>query len=180
MKSPFLCLLLLVAFLCGDVSAFGEKPQSVLLIDSMIQRLEISKEVAWAKFQNHLPVADPTREAILLAGMTAEGIKLGLSKAQVTDFFQPQIMASRKVQEELIADWNAGKPMPTAPPKNLMSEIRPQVIRVSLELLREWKKMLSKPLPSELHHDAEEKIMHAGFSSEVAKIASSPLVVGVH
>jgi chorismate mutase-like protein len=182
MKVVLLFSLLLFSGFCSDSKASGSDGKIFQpstgedrLVDTLIRRLQISREVAWTKFANHQPVADPKREETLLSAMTAQGEKIGLSSIQVTALFQAQIMASRKVQEELIEGWNDGKSRPVSPPKNLMTEIRPQVIQISLELLRNWKEVLSHPTSAGFQDYAEDRVIRAGFSAQVAALASRPL-----
>jgi chorismate mutase-like protein len=172
---------LLLLLICTE--SFAQTPSSDIqgsvqqdhLVASIITRLELAREVAWTKFQNHAPVADLAREAAILTALKSAGKKLGLTEDQVSALFVPQIAASRRAQEELIAGWRFGSPRPKTPPKDLQRDIRPLVTKISLELLQEWKDLPPQSLSSTFRRDAEKQIIAKGFSPDVARIAASPL-----
>ena len=89
------------------------------LVTLMIQRLQLSREVAWSKCRAGIPVADPAREARMLTDLKAAGSQVGLSPSEVTRLFLPQIAASRRYQEELIAGWRTGMMFPRSSPSTL-------------------------------------------------------------
>jgi len=175
---------LLFLLICAE--SFAQAPSTDLqgsvqqdhLVASIVTRLQISREVAWTKFQNHTPVADLAREAAILTALKSEGRKIGLTEDQVSALFVPQIAASRRAQEELIAGWRFGSPRPTTPPKDLQREIRPLVTKISMELLQEWKDLPPQSLSTTFRRDAEKRIVAKGFSPDVARIAASPLGKG--
>jgi chorismate mutase-like protein len=145
------------------------------LVDEIITRLQISRDVAWTKFQNHSPVIDLPREAAVLKGMKSQGEKMGLTDKEVTSYFQSQILASRLVQEELISGWKSGSPQPPTPPKDLQKEIRPLLIKVSLEMLATLKEIPSQSFSTAFQQQAGQRILAGGFSQGVADLASTPL-----
>ena len=173
-------IFLLVLLICSE--AFAKTPSDAQasisqdrLVVAIIARLQLAREVAWTKFLNHSPVADPVREAEILAVLKSEGKKIGLTDDLVGVLCIPQIEASRRVQEELIAGWKFGSPRPTTRPKDLQHEIRPLVTRVSLEMLHEWRDLTPLLLSSRFRNETEKRISENGFSSAVARIAASPL-----
>lgn len=171
---------LLILLLCGTALAqspgsFAPTPPQESLIASLVARLKLSKEVAWTKFQQHLPVADLKREAAILTALKSQGEKIGLTSNEVRVLFVPQIAASRRAQEELIAAWRFGTPLPKTPPKDLQRDIRPLVTKVSLEMLQEWKALPAQSRCADFQEAAERRIIQEGFSADVARIAASPL-----
>jgi chorismate mutase len=63
--------LLLTAFPSSGIAAVGERLNP--LVTLMIQRLQLSREVAWSKCLTGIPVADPVREARMLTDLKAAG-----------------------------------------------------------------------------------------------------------
>jgi len=175
MKTFILSLLLCGSAFAQSSATFQASAQQAQLSDSIILRLQIAKEVAWTKFQHHLPVADLAREAAILTALKSQGRKIGLTENEVSVLFVPQIAASRRAQEELITAWRFGSPRPSTPPKDLQCDIRPLVTKVSLEMLKEWKELPPESLSPAFQSETEKRIVHQGFSPEVAKIAASPL-----
>jgi chorismate mutase-like protein len=175
MKAFFLILLLCGSVVAQTPASFQTSPQQSSLIESLVTRLKLSKEVAWTKFQQHLLVADLKREAAILTALKSQGEKIGLTGNEVSYLFLPQIAASRRAQEELIAGWRFGSPRPKTPPKDLQRDIRPLVTRVSLEMLQEWKALPSQSRNADFQEAATKRIIQAGFSPDVARIAASPL-----
>ena len=175
MKAFLLILLLGSSVLAQTPGSFAPSPSQASLIQSLVTRLKLSREVAWTKFQHHLPVADLKREAAILTALKSQGEKIGLSSNDVSVLFVPQIAASRRAQEELIAAWRFGAPRPKTPPKDLKRDIRPLVIKVSLEMLQEWKALPVQSHSPDFQESAERRIISEGFSPDVARIAASPL-----
>ncbi len=152
-----------------------DRPED-LLVRLIIARLDLSREVAWSKFSRHAKVSDPEREAMVLAGMRSEGEKLGITGDQVFLLFKPQIIASCRLQEELIAGWaSASIPRPLTAPKDLQREIRPDLDKVDTALLRVWRVLSGKKWDRSDFYAAQALIEQRGFSPDVAKIAARPL-----
>ena len=173
-------LLLLAGPLCAqnfqwDESTALAKPEEQL-VNSLLARLLISREVAWSKFCSHAKVRDLAREAKVLTDLKEEGRKIGMAPEEVVYFFKPQIVASCRLQEELIAGWGSGMlHRPTTPPKDLPGEIRPLLDKVDRTLLLQWKALSSKSFDRGDFYAAASKIEEHGFSADVAKIAARPL-----
>lgn len=167
------CLAVLAAFMV-TVRAEPLSPDR-LLIEGIIRRLELSREVAWSKACTGLKVADPAREAQVLAGLKAEGRRLGLAEGEVDRFFIPQIAASRRLQEELVSGWRRGFPTPPQAPKDLATEIRPKLDALNRGLLLTWSRLPPKTCDVSYRAEAEELIRERGFSADIARIAARPL-----
>lgn len=147
------------------------------LVTLMIQRLQLSREVAWSKCRTGIPVADPAREARMLADLKAAGARDGLSTAEVTRFILPQIAASRRYQEELIAGWRSGINVPKVEPLDLAADIRPRLDKVNREILRQWAVVCRGTLDWADREEAERMIRERGVPADVARMAAGPLGV---
>lgn len=158
----------------ASVTAAVDAPLDPLVI-LMIQRLQLSREVAWNKCRAGIPVADPAREARMLTDLRSAGVQEGLSVAEVARLFLPQIAASRRYQEELIAGWRSGIDIPRIEPLDLSAEIRPRLDKVNREMLRQWVKICREPLDWADKEEARRMLMERGIPSDVAKIAVGPL-----
>jgi chorismate mutase-like protein len=164
----------LIAAFPASVTAGVDAPLNPL-VTLMIQRLQLSREVAWNKCRAGIPVADPAREARMLTDLRSTGVQEGLSAAEVTRLFLPQIVASRRYQEELIAGWRSGIDIPRIEPLDLAAEIRPRLDKVNREMLRQWVKICRQPLDWADKEEARRMLMERGIPSDVAKIAVGPL-----
>jgi chorismate mutase len=144
------------------------------LVTLMIQRLQLSREVAWSKCRLGIPVADPAREARMLTDLKTAGADMGLSAAEVNRLFLPQIAASRRYQEELIAGWRTGIDVPKIKPLDIATEIRPRLDKVNHGMLCQWQLVCHTPLDWADREEAERMIVAHGIPAEIAKIAVRP------
>ena len=104
---------------------------------AMAERLEVARDVAWAKAHSGAPVLDPKREAALIDALVKQGMAAGIAPARVERFFTAQIAASRQVQTELLDAWRAGEAArPGTPPRDLAKEIRPQLDVLSTAMIK--------------------------------------------
>lgn len=179
MRACFVSLLaaVLLGGCAGPASqeAFQPSVSAGRLVELMAQRLELAREVAWIKFQNNTPVRDPEREAALLNSLTMEARTTGLSPELAGDFFEAQIRASRDVQTSLITGWKRGQPLPAIPPRDLQTDIRPRLDRISKAMLRELAVVSRTPVGAQLRNYAIRIIQSRGFSHAVAREAAAPL-----
>jgi len=167
--------LLFAAFSALSRAAVSDRPED-LLVRLIIARLDLSREVAWSKFSRHAKVRDPEREARVLAAMKSEGEKLGIPGDRVFLLFKPQIIASCRLQEELMAGWAGGSiPKPLTPAKDLQREIRPDLDKVDQAMLRVWRVVSGKSWDRADFFATQGMIEQSGFSPDVAKIAARPL-----
>ena len=169
-----LCVcLLLAAFPTSGIAAVDERLNQ--LVTLMIQRLQLSREVAWSKCQAGIPVADPVREARMLTDLKVAGRQEGLTSEEVTRLFLPQIAASRRYQEELIAGWRSGIDVPKIKSLDLATQIRPRLDKLNRKILRQWEVVCHTHLDWADREEAERMLRNRGISPDVAKIAVSPL-----
>lgn len=141
------------------------------LVEAMAHRLEVSRHVAWVKFQNNQPVRDAKREAEVLATLTQQGEAAGLSAETVNAFFAAQIRASRREQAQLISSWKRGGTLPAYAPWDLKRHIRPKLDAISREMLQALR---TPPRPG-FARFAEAYLRQQGFSRSVASTAVAPL-----
>jgi chorismate mutase len=173
-----LCISLALGFLSAafpDRAAASVDDRLNPLVTLMIQRLQLSREVAWYKCRVGIPVADPAREARMLTDLKASGLKEGLSSSEVSRLFVPQIAASRRFQEELIAGWRSGVGVPTMKPIDLATEIRPRLDRINHGMLSQWALVCRSPFDWADREEALRMLQLHGIPAEVARIAVSPL-----
>lgn len=169
-------LAILVGLLAGCAhtepkAAFVPTPSENRLVEAMVRRLDLSKHVAWVKFQNNIPISDPKREAEVLASLVKKGQEQGLAPRTVELFFTAQIRASRTIQGELIGAWKRGAALPAFPPWDLKRHIRPRLDAVSDEMLGALR---AAPQPG-FRSYAYKVLKQRGFSHAVASAAVAPL-----
>jgi chorismate mutase-like protein len=156
-----------------DQAAAIARPEEQL-VNSVIARLLLSREVAWSKYSNHAKVRDLAREAAVLTALKREGAGIGLSPEEVLLLFKPQIVASCRLQEELMSGWASGLPRPANPPKDLKKDLRPLLDKVDATLLLQWKAVGARSFDLADFHAARRAIQEAGFSRDVANAAARP------
>lgn len=97
------------------------------------ERLSVIRAVAAWKVARGAPVEDLDREAVVLEKATESAGKQGLDAASTRAFFQAQITAAKAIQTCWITRWN-GVP-PNEPTPDLVTEIRPELIRLGAEIV---------------------------------------------
>ena len=78
-----------------DQSTALKRPEDQL-VNSIVARLLLSREVAWSKFCRHAKVRDLAREAKVLTDLKEEGRKVGLTPDEA-DFFSNRRSSPRAV-----------------------------------------------------------------------------------
>lgn len=168
-----------VALLAGCCAPWAEEEPTPFgrLTGGVIRRLEIAREVAWAKAQTGAPVLDEEREKAVLAALVKQGEAAGLPKERVERFFGAQIAASREAQIEWLAGWETRtKERPKAVPMDLKREIRPRLDAVGAELIAA---LAAMPVTEE--GDAgyrvwlKRALRQRGFSEAVSGLAAEGL-----
>lgn len=155
------------------------RPEVDELARLMAMRLALAREVAWSKCCQGLAVADPAREAALLTALKEKGRAFSMTSERVTAFFLPQIVASRRYQDELIRQWRGGFPCPKNQPLDIRAELRPRIDRLDADMLRLWA-AFPADMTDEWSRDRAESILRErGIPAEVARIASRPLSQGL-
>lgn len=123
-------LLALAALLTACAAPPGEPPSCDMsrLVELSAKRLDISRQVALAKWDSDHPVADPPgdpREAQVIAAAAQEAAEHGVAPEQANAFFADQIEASKLVQIGLIAQWRRSGGAPLEPRADLRTQLRP-------------------------------------------------------
>lgn len=176
---PFLAAAVTLLPACASKQPKPQKPAAVLpahdgarLAELITQRLQVSQEVAWAKFVDQLPIKDPAREAELLERMVQQGTALGLPPEFVASFFKSQMAASRMEQMHLTRKWLRGSSLPTFPPQGLKRDLRPRLDAINTEMLRELARVrASRGLAAYVH----KVVRNHGFTYAIATKAASAL-----
>ncbi|SIR71217.1 chorismate mutase [Pseudacidovorax sp. RU35E] len=129
-------LLALAALLTACAAPSGEPPSCDVsrLVELGAKRLDISRQVALAKWDSGHPVADPPgdpREAQVIAAAAQEAAEHGVAPERANAFFADQIEASKLIQIGLIAQWHRSGGAPREPRADLRTALRP-----ALDMLR--------------------------------------------
>ena len=125
-------LLLTAALISAAVAGPANAAEDTLdrLLALLAERLDISRDVAEAKWNSGAPIADPEREAAVVAGARDRAAAAGTDPGAAAELVGAQIEASKMLQEQLHAGWrNAGQgPFTDAP--SLTADIRPRLDRI--------------------------------------------------
>jgi chorismate mutase len=148
------------------------------LIELMAQRLEVSRDVAWSKFNSGAPVLDPARERVVLTALVGQATRAGVGREAAERFFAAQIAASRQVQTEWIDGWKNGRPRPTTPPLDLANAIRPRLDAIGEQMVAALAARVVRPANG-LSTRAKARLEAKGFSQAAAVIAAGGLAGGV-
>jgi cyclohexadienyl dehydratase len=120
----------------GAAPAFADPDADVRAVFQLMQdRLQLMKDVAAWKHARNAPVVDAEREQQVLEATVQQASELGIEAAPARRLFSLQILLAVRVQESLISSWRSG----TAPPqdvRDLSGQLRPQLDRLGIELLR--------------------------------------------
>jgi chorismate mutase len=117
------------------------------------QRLSLMTDVARAKWNNGSAIEDPVREQQLLTDVGSKAQPLGLPAEWAQHFFRLQIEAAKEVQYCLFAQWTAARQKPFPEVQDLRTTIRPELDRLTVELLqelaRQWPQLSTRGLPEQ-------------------------------
>ncbi len=167
--------LFIFAAMMGVPSLFGgvsvtEPSAPDRLTQLMIERLEVARKVAWAKYQNSQPILDAERERDVLSARIEAGSRLGLPPERVGEFFTQQMAASRSEQASVIRLWSRGAELPPWGPLELREDLRPELDRIDRALLAE---LATGDLP--LAASTRTALRERGFSIRTANLAVEAL-----
>ena len=115
----------------------GSSPVADLreLVDLAVQRIQLSDQVAAAKFGTPQPINDPAREQQLLDTVAKTAPDLGVDPGEAGRFVRDQIEASKIVQRGLSAAWMTHPQQRPRTRPNLTTQLRPQLNRITTNLL---------------------------------------------
>ena len=129
-------LLFLLTAPAGAAPAFADPDADVRAVFQLMQdRLLLMKDVAAWKHARNAPVVDPQRERQVLEATVRQASELGIDDASARRLFSLQIRLAVRVQESWISSWRSGSAAPPQP-RDLSGELRPQLDRLGVELLR--------------------------------------------
>lgn len=107
------------------------------LVDASAHRIEIARQVAFAKWDSHRAVEDQRREEEVINAAVAQGVARGLDREFVAQFFQAQIDANKFVQYALLSEWRRLGSAPQHPQFDLSRTIRPELDTIQSRLIDE-------------------------------------------
>ncbi|HXQ63777.1 MAG TPA: transporter substrate-binding domain-containing protein [Steroidobacteraceae bacterium] len=138
-------LLLAVGWLAANSAHAGDAlPAGVLVDDQSLvagvlavadERLSLMPAVAAAKWPDHLPVADPVREAAVIAAVGDGARRFGLAREPVERLLSVQIRIARAAQQRLYERWQRGGFDYVGPGLRLGADLRPRLDRLTDRLL---------------------------------------------
>lgn len=164
---------LALAFLVSACATTPLPEDAGPVVDLMSQRLTISKEVAWTKWANNLPVRDPERERQLVELMSNQAEIAGLDGPATARFVRAQIEASCLQQEFWLNTWRNGQGLPAGDPPTL-DELRSRLNTLTARLIAEWAATAENPIPPAA---ARARLIRDGASPAAATAAASGLAV---
>jgi chorismate mutase-like protein len=112
------------------------------------QRLLLAQAVARAKWNVQAPIEDLPREAQVIQAAVTQGAALGLPAEWIESVWRAQIEASKTVQRELYAKWQAQHAGKFDDAPDLAKTIRPELDRITGQLLRsmaDYRALLNEP-----------------------------------
>ncbi|MFA7344858.1 MAG: gamma subclass chorismate mutase AroQ [Terrimicrobiaceae bacterium] len=166
-RSPALLLISLLALLLASCATPPLPEESQPVVGLMAERLELARDIAWAKWTDGLPVRDPVREVTVLEKLIRQGEAAGIEEPLVSHFVRAQIEASCLEQEAWMARWRKGTPLPTGEPPTL-DNLRQQVDRLSSFLIAEWAAAITTP-----RAPARQRLLKSAINPRAATVAVS-------
>ena len=161
-------LALFLLSMCGCMAVNPPPPALDALLVLIDQRLAISEDVARSKWNSGAPVEDLARERDIVDNIGKQAAAHGLEPAFAKAFFEAQIEASKIVQHARLAQWRASKQSPFANVPDLQRDIRPQLDRLTTELLT----ALAQALPALRAPGAEARLAaHANNAARATALA---------
>ncbi len=106
------------------------------LLSLIVERLAVAPDVARAKWNTKAPIEDLPRERQIVEDVGTRAAMLGIPREAAERFFQAQIDASKTVQRELFARYEAAGQPPFTEVADLNATIRPTLDRLTPEMLR--------------------------------------------
>lgn len=105
------------------------------LAHSIEARLHVMRGVAHYKWEHHIAVEAPEREAAVIKATVARATELGLDEQLATRAVTAQMEAAKAVQRKLITAWEQGEDVPKGQAPDLAREIRPLINNLTAEFL---------------------------------------------
>ena len=169
-KKGFPVVLLALILASCATPPLPEESEPVVAL--MAERLELARDIAWAKRVEGLPVRNPAREAELLEKLARQGEAAGIDEVLVTHFFRAQIEASCLEQEAWMQKWRKGTPLPAGEPPSLES-LRKRIDLMSPLLIAEWAASINTPRSA-----ARQRLLKSVTNPRSATVAASGFLEG--
>ncbi|TDJ20306.1 MAG: gamma subclass chorismate mutase AroQ [Gammaproteobacteria bacterium] len=99
------------------------------------ERLAFMKEVAMVKAKSGKPVEDRAREELVITKAKERARQAGLDPSSIEEFFHTQISAAKAIQYRYLAEWALSRNPPEREPRDLVTEVRPELIRLGKEIV---------------------------------------------
>jgi chorismate mutase len=132
----------------GEVSAAPAVGPLGPLTDLAVRRILLGDKVAAAKFGTSQPIDDPVREQQVLDQVATRSTAMGLPPEASVRFFRAQIEANKIVQRGLFRYWTRYPARQPAKRPDLATEVRPQLDRITVEILQQLRATLEIRRPS--------------------------------
>ena len=166
-KIPAILSAVLPALLFTSCATPTLPEESEPVVSMMAGRLELARDIAWAKWAAGQPVRDPAREAAVIEKLTRQGEAAGIEELLVQRFVRAQIEASCLEQEAWMKKWTKGTPLPAGEPPTLDS-LRKRLDQMSPLLLAEWAAAPSTPRAA-----ARQRLLKSVIDPRAATVAAS-------
>ncbi|WP_421726279.1 gamma subclass chorismate mutase AroQ [Bauldia sp.] len=101
----------------------------------MTDRLVIMIDVARHKWNTGAPIEDLDREAVVLEATTERAVAGGVDPDRAAAMVEAQIAAAKIVQFALFEQWQAANAEPFADAPDLVTELRPEISRLTAALI---------------------------------------------
>lgn len=135
----FYRIALLFVLVVSAPAALATDARLDALAHSIEARLGVMRGVAHYKWEHHIAVEAPEREAAVIKATVARATELGLDGPLATRAVTAQMEAAKAVQRQLIAAWERGENLPEGEAPDLAREIRPLINGLTAEFLNALK-----------------------------------------
>jgi len=134
---PLLLCLLLWQPACATTSRLTAADTAAIdrLLALVVERLAVAPDVARTKWNTKAAIEDPVREDQIVRGVGASAADAGVPRETAERFFRAQIEASKVVQRELFARFEASHQPPFPAVADLNATVRPTLDRLTPEML---------------------------------------------
>jgi chorismate mutase len=109
------------------------------LVDLVVERLSLARDVAAAKYGSGDPIDDPIRERQILRSVGCALNTAPVSRRTGIRFFRDQIEASKVVQRGLYHRWHRHPEEIPATNPGLAVEVRPKLDRITAQIIQQFK-----------------------------------------
>ena len=162
---------------CQPVAPVSAPAQAAAdhLLRKMNERLGLMERVAAYKLANAKPIADPEREAALLADVEEKAAAHQLPEKYAGAFFIAQIDAAKVLQENLLGRWKRENVQPKEAVD--LAELRKRIDALNEELLAALVEYRKYPNDREwVRRKAMELLSGDGVNDHVRNVAIEPLL----